>query len=571
MSTTNGKDIVYIDIDEEITSLIDKVRSSGERIVALVLPKRATVLQSIVNMKLLKRTADEAKKHVVLITSETGLLPLAGNVGLYVARNLQTKPEIPPAPHTGGAADAEEIAADEPLNMDEADKVDVSKPVGDLTKHAPKSVANYTALPDDEPIELDNATPAEAPARAAAAKSPKGKKGKKFKVPDFNKFRAKLLIGGLVLMALILIWIFAAVVLPHATIAIKTDSSALDANLNLTLLTSGGTLDAKNGSLPATSQQVQKTLTGQADATGQQNNGQKATGSVTITNCSGGDVNLPAGTGFSAGGLTFISNSAVSVPQSNYKLSGGSFTCKNDGTASVNVTAQNGGANYNVGPQGYAIANNPTNLTAKGSPMNGGTDNITKVVQQSDIDGAKQKISSQDTSSIKQQLQQQLQNQGLYAIAATFNAGSPDVSNSANVGSQASSVTVTEKLTYTMLGVSKNDLQKVIAASIDQQIDTSKQSILDYGLDGASFSVKGDSTQLSMSASVVVGSDINVATIKQQVAGKKSGDAQNIIKTYPGVTDVQVHYSPFWVSSIPKSTSKITVQIAKPKASNAKQ
>src|SRR3546814_1310977 len=42
----------------EITSIIDKVRAGDGRIVALVLPKRATVLQSIVNMKLLKRSEE---------------------------------------------------------------------------------------------------------------------------------------------------------------------------------------------------------------------------------------------------------------------------------------------------------------------------------------------------------------------------------------------------------------------------------------------------------------------------------------------------------------------------------
>ena len=49
-------------------------------------------------MKLLKRVADGSKKRVVLITSENGLLPLAGSVGLYVAKNLQSKPEVPDGP-----------------------------------------------------------------------------------------------------------------------------------------------------------------------------------------------------------------------------------------------------------------------------------------------------------------------------------------------------------------------------------------------------------------------------------------------------------------------------------------
>ena len=64
-----SKDTIYIDIDDEITSIIEKLQGSQEKIVALVLPKRATVMQSVVNMKLLKRTADESNKKLVLITS----------------------------------------------------------------------------------------------------------------------------------------------------------------------------------------------------------------------------------------------------------------------------------------------------------------------------------------------------------------------------------------------------------------------------------------------------------------------------------------------------------------------
>ena len=109
-----SKDVIYIDIDDEITSVIDKVRDSDGRIIALVLPKRASVFQSIVNMKLLKRAATESKKRLVLITSEAGLLPLAGAVGLHVAKSLQSKPEIPPSPDMDAATEDVDDVVDAP-------------------------------------------------------------------------------------------------------------------------------------------------------------------------------------------------------------------------------------------------------------------------------------------------------------------------------------------------------------------------------------------------------------------------------------------------------------------------
>src|SRR3954469_9923983 len=100
--TANDKDTIYIDIDDEITGIIDKVKVSDNKVVALVLPKRASVFQSIVNMKLLKRAADSSGKSLVLITSEAGLLPLAGAAGIHVAKSLTSKPEIPAGPGQAG-------------------------------------------------------------------------------------------------------------------------------------------------------------------------------------------------------------------------------------------------------------------------------------------------------------------------------------------------------------------------------------------------------------------------------------------------------------------------------------
>jgi hypothetical protein len=139
------KDTIYIDVDDEITGIIDKVNSSDHKIVALVLPKRATVLQSIVNMKLLKRNADKAKKKLVLITSEAGLLPLAGAVGLHVAKNLQSKPAIPSGPDVNDDI-PESLVGEEELETEDEPEIDDSKAIGELAGVA----AVAAAMPEAE-------------------------------------------------------------------------------------------------------------------------------------------------------------------------------------------------------------------------------------------------------------------------------------------------------------------------------------------------------------------------------------------------------------------------------------
>jgi len=61
---------LYIDIDEEITSIIDRLRKAEAREVIIVAPKNAMLLQSIVNLKLLKKEADRKKKQLLIITQD---------------------------------------------------------------------------------------------------------------------------------------------------------------------------------------------------------------------------------------------------------------------------------------------------------------------------------------------------------------------------------------------------------------------------------------------------------------------------------------------------------------------
>ena len=571
MSTQPGKDTIYIDVDDEITAIIDKVRGSHEKIVALVLPKRATVLQSIVNMKLLKRTADEAKKHLVLITGEAGLMPLAASVGMYVAKTLQSKPEIP-----SGTAAAHDTNDDQEEAVSMADDLDASKPVGEHMRHAPSSVVRPGSASDDETIELDNGTPTAAASGAmvgadAAASAKKKKGGSKFKIPDFNKFRVWGTIAAVAVVVLIVMLYFAFSVLPSASISVKTDSTAIQQTLSMRLNTAATSVNAANNTIPAVSQETQKTVTQQGEATGQVDKGTKASGTIQFYNCnqldtlSGNNRVLPAGTGVSANGLTFITTQDASVPPSHFN----GTNCKKDQLSSpVGITAQNPGDKYNIGPTSYSVASS-SNMGGQGSATSGGTTNIVKVVNQQDIDNVKQKIISQDTATIKKELQQTLVGKGLYAIQDSFINKEPEVITNVAAGTEASTVTVTQKTTYTMLGVKQDDLKKIIGDAVNKKIDTGKQQILDYGLDSANFqtqSGQGTITPISMSVTAVAGSDINIASVKQQVAGKKSSEAKDIIGKYPGVTSVTVDYSPFWVSSIPKKTSKITVTIEKPTA-----
>lgn len=560
----NGKDVIYIDVDDEITAIIDKVQSSKQRIVALVLPKRASAFQSIVNMKLLKRSADSAKKNVVLITSDASLMPLAGDVGLHVAKSLQSKPEVPDAPdHTADKADEiEEVST-----AAGAAALDATTTEPRLDKS--KTLAQLNG-DEEETIELDDLDADEEPQKDSGKRFGFGKdknKAKKFKIPNFNRFRLLLVAGAGGLILLIVLGILAFVVLPKARIVVSTDSTAIEISQDVSLKVGANvTVDAAKSIVPATRQEVKKTLSQEVAATGQQNNGEKADGSVVMTakDCSSPysePPEVPAGSGITSGGNTYITQKRAPFNPENF--SGG---CLNYRSGSIDIAAQGAGAKYNTESATFTVAGR-SDVSATGS-ASGGTDVIVKVVSQADIDSAKQKIGEQDSQAVKLELAQALEAADLFAVESTFGTTTPTTKQSANPGDAAEKVTVTQEVVYSMLGVKREDLEKLVAEQVKEKIDPDKQSLLDYGFDEAVFTMltaQPDGATIGFQTTAVAGSDLNADEIKKQVAGKKANDAKELIKENPGVTNVEVKYSPFWVSSIPKNTGKITVIIEEPK------
>jgi len=78
----------YIDIDEEITSIVDRLRKARAQEVIIVVPKRALLIQSIVNLKLLKKEADNFKKQLIIVTQDKLGKLLVEKAGIAVQQKL---------------------------------------------------------------------------------------------------------------------------------------------------------------------------------------------------------------------------------------------------------------------------------------------------------------------------------------------------------------------------------------------------------------------------------------------------------------------------------------------------
>src|SRR3990167_2305989 len=79
----------YIDVDEEITSIINRLRKSRAKENIFVLPRGALILQSIVNLKLLKKETEKLKKQLMIVTQDAQGRGIAEKVGIFTQPTLE--------------------------------------------------------------------------------------------------------------------------------------------------------------------------------------------------------------------------------------------------------------------------------------------------------------------------------------------------------------------------------------------------------------------------------------------------------------------------------------------------
>ncbi|HUY53480.1 MAG TPA: hypothetical protein VMV24_02825 [Candidatus Dormibacteraeota bacterium] len=565
------KDTIYIDIDDEITAVINKVIASKTKLVVLVLPKRASVFHSSVNLKLLKNKANKAEKNLVLVSTDTNLLSLAGVVGINVAKNLQDKPSIPTpnllANSLSGAGN-DQSEADEKQN----------KSIGEVAAMSSVGVAD---IGDQDVIEFDNDAKKDEvvdPGKMKLLKDAK-KQMKKIKVPDFGKFQKILIISVIAIILIVAAYVAGFIYLPKATITIQSSTSTLSNAIPLTLDSTQSTLDTKNMVVPANVQTVQKTVASNAmSTTGTKQIGIYATGTITVTNPGNSySSDIPPGTIFTDTSTGYTYQSISDATLYGCKTSGG--VCNPPISTPVKVEATAYGTNYNLlYPKSdytttlstIATTGNPavTN-NFSGTAMSGATTPSTvNIVAQADIDSATKQIVAPDTTAIKLQLTQAIKAAGYVPLASTFVAAVPVISPSNTVGTQTNTVTVSGAYSYSMYGAYLSDLDTLITNQINQSssFNSSKQSILTTGSASAIFTVQSSTPtaiKANMQVSSVVGPKLDVNQLKTQSIGQSSANVINNISNIPGVKTVTIKYSPFWVTSMPHSVKKVTIIIEK--------
>jgi hypothetical protein len=309
---------------------------------------------------------------------------------------------------------------------------------------------------------------------------------------------------------------------------------------------------------------VSKDLSGPFAPTGKKDAGTKAGGSMTVSNGTGDDQTLEAGTRFEAPDKKlFRSTADIVVPAAKLNSSGD----KVNGSATVSVTADAAGDGYNEAPAAYGIPalGNPK-ITAQGAQMTGGTTKTITVVSQSDVDDAKAALLAKDKDTISRELDGRVPS-GYQALTVSQAAKVDATNPSPAVGSEGDTGTLSIKVTYTVLAVKQSEYSDLMHAQEQKQIGDTNQ-IYDDGLKAAQLTTadKDASGRQSfhLTTEAYGGTKLDKAKIADKLKGMRYGDAVAAAAGLPGVTRAEVNISPTWESRLPSRPAKIniTIQVA---------
>lgn len=577
-----NKEVIYLEPEDDITDILTRLQQAEQKLVALVPPKKATMLRSAVNMKLVARVAKECEKIVVIVTVDPAIVKMAMAARIPVAKNLQSRPVIPTDANIK-AAEAEiqvvdeetgEIS-DEPLNQSKENDKMSSKGVSvDSDKHFEKD-ANTLEL-TEEGLEKGS---------EASKNDKKNKKDKKAKKSTsavqtpFDKYRKIILICVPVVAALVLVLVWAFVFAPAATITVAISSTPSNFAEDVRFTTDPNAENIAEGIFYAEKQTLEQKYSADLEATGEEDHGDKAKGTVTFTYnfdstaCSSScEWSAPAGstiTAYTSNGtaVEYTVDTTVSMSWNGAKSSdcpngmtgsGGLYYCRKT-AANVAVTAADPGATANIaansrweGFDGATIANP--------NAISGGTTDIVKVVSQEDADKVKDAQISEHTTEGRKMLFEDI-SPNVIAIESSFNAEAGEVVATPAVGDVVGDNTKPNIVVTAVFSVYTIDRAKIEEFVNLKTTVAAGQKI--YTVDSPYFErFTSIEEGARLKAAIEIGPTVTEDEIFEKIKGSKAGEVQSRLKAeISGISSVEVRTSYFWVWSIPEDRNKVTIHI----------
>jgi hypothetical protein len=604
--------IIYLDIDDEITSAAARVRSTDARRVALVLPYGSRVATSRINFRLLSRDALVNEKQLAVVAADpttralaaSAGLPVFGSVGEYESSFAGLETEIdtadagatapsgtPESPPASGAKTAKSAAkgtnggregpagpttdaTPEGRSADGRKPPDRAPDVGRAEAAALGGATVQMPVPRSAP--RVDARPPSAPPAPPWEPEPRGREpgGAIPSSPMASTLprpgrrggmRLPLVVALAVLGLVVLVGgVGAYVLLPSATIVVTPRPEPIQP-LTLTIMADPSATEPDPSALviPAIRVPVDVTVTDTFQATGKRVEETRATGQVRFSNLDFLRTNtVPGGSVVSTNaGVRFRTNSTITVPKAD--LVGLTVF---PGRATVGVTAVEPGVAGNVEPNTIVIVprgEDPQALkVVNPDATSGGTHDEFPKVAQADVDAALKQL----TTALDAAFADRLDDPTIAAPGATvfretavLGEATPSVDPKTLVDQEITAFQLELSATGTVITVDPTPIASIAEQRFRSTVPAGHQLVANsIKVEVGAATVDGQVVSFPATATGQQVASLDPAALKRLVMGRTLADARSALAAYG---DATVTAWPDWVGTVPTIDSRVSVAI----------
>lgn len=569
------QNFIYLEPDEEITSVVDKLGEAKEKSLGLVIPKGAAILQSVVNLKLLKKEAEKSGKEIAIITADKIGRNIAAQVGLTVYEStksrepisIQPKPEIPRDEELeidDTSVIRHEEKAEKIKQPEESEEIETPTSKEEEREVLPRgiTVKRYDEGQNLKPkVEIKNVE--ESP-RTEKQQSPARKR------PLPSPLSRKIFLLGIPLLLIILGGIFLGyLLLPKATATLIIGAEDFSADSEITVDKAIDKIDQDKKAISGQEIEAESSDKKSFSATGKKNVGTKASGILTLYNSwDSAAQNFPAGTKFiSSDGKNFSSTADAAIPGATTALKEGQIVTT-AGKTTVNVEAEQAGEDYNVAAGHFTIASLPKDKQAKiygesAAAMSGGTSKQVTILAENDIAKGKEDLSQELYAKNLDELKKKTKDLRLLESAVSNQI--VDAKPSAKVGDEMENFELEVKTKSKALIFSDKNYRDLVIVLAKQNVPQGKDLMVS-GQDEittavSNLNIANGTMLLKGQLKTKVGAQIEENEIKNKIAGRNIDEAKEILESLALVKEAQIKTKPSWLKKIPSREKNIAIKI----------
>ncbi len=537
---------IYLSNEDTVDIIAEKIKSSREKEINLLVLSRTLPVLSVVNLKMFKKIAENLNKIISISTPDMAVKILVENSGMELKtldkkdNTIETKIKY--------AANANSFNRE----TRQVDSVVKKKGVINLS-------SDYHHLNKQSPIVFYDFLPAKPERFFEEAE----KNAAKFQVPRTSRN----IFIGFIAMVIVAIGIAGYILLPTANIIITPKANPINVTFDFIIDKNIKEPDIKERKIPATVIVANIEKDGQFTATGKKQITSNATGMVTIYNeWSSFPQNLVINTRLSSDdGKIFKITKNITIPGFVRDEDGNDIPGKID----VPIIASEFGSDYNIEPASFTILGfkgtaKYAKIYAKSyMAFSGGASGFTTVVSADDFKKAKEYLEEEAKKNIISQLDDKRPSD-LTMIEQAISVKSGELISSVSLDQPANKFKARLKISAVAFLFNPNDVKAIAKSDFEDNNEENKNFVLiNAGLDyGDALIIGVDAIKLSAQSHANKFNLIDENEMRAKIAGKSREEMESYVKNnYPDINKINVALWPFWVVKIPNMEKNISITL----------